>query len=150
MMTRTYSYLARLQSDPAVYWLDSHLFADYRVSKFVHDAEFVNQQATALRAQLEQDLRRDIPRDWHGCTIVKEEHDDPTQFCIVYTLRACEQPAWARVELWSVPHPVPTFRIAPQGAPIVDLKLRPLWYRGERASGALYDDVLYVVLAQEP
>lgn len=141
-----------LQTDPGIYWLMPHLVSEYSVSMELEvDALPSTQRAMrGMRDERNRDLLTQIPRAWAGTTTTDEIERRRDEYRTIYRRRAFEQPAWTRIEVFRAPHPMTTFRIAPQGRPIVTLDLRRLSYRGEVAAGALHDGVLYVVRFAEP
>ena len=152
-MTTTETLTGRaLQTSPGIYWLVPHLVTEYSVSMELEaDAHPSTRRAMlGMRDERNQELLTKIPRTWAGVTTTDEIERRRDEYRTIYRRRAYEQPAWTRVEVYRMPHPMTTFRIAPQGKPIIDLELRRLSYLGDPALGALHDGVLYVVLVVEP
>jgi hypothetical protein len=138
-----------LQTSSTIYWLEPYLQSDYSVSLEV-ERDVYPRALAVMRDERNQEILAHIPRDWAAHVTDDEIIRRSDEFRTIYRRRAFECPAYRRIEVYRVSHQMTTFRIAPQGRPIITLTLRQLWYAGERATGALHDDVLYVVLVVEP
>lgn len=161
-MTDTIGYMVRgddgrystvyLTYNHAIYWLDTAYYVEYAADQSVprHDrfglAQRIQERLTLIAQAKAQEL------GWVAYCTVPSEHLLEVGGRVIgttYRRTLYERPGYQEVSVFQGGDALPSFRIANYAgwhSDPIDLPLRPLIYHGERARGALHDDVLYVVL----
>ena len=137
-----------LTYDPKIYWSQPIWQIDYRVSRHVlHDARF-DMREHAWRHITDNITHQARKQQW-GPYVWRDEEISAEYGDVILHREIYSQPGFRREERWQGPPGVWTLRVMRRPGEIEELALQKLWYHGEHARGALFDDVLYVVFDAE-
>lgn len=142
-----------LTYDTDVYWARPIWNVEWRISRHVVYETNAREQA---RKNLAYDIEQEAKRQQWGRHTWRDEERSLEGGDIVIRRTVYLQPGFRKIEQWAGPSSIQTIRVMPRndraypGDPVEprEIELRPLWYRGEGARGALVEDVLYVVFNQ--